>query len=341
VAPVVEVVAAAVVVADGGRKQTMSMRNSGQLCSAFAVVAMALWLVSARLTSAAPQEAQQSYASPEEAAAALASATRSHDQAALRAIFGPGSEKLLSSGDRYADEEQQRRFATAYEEKHTLVPKNAERVELDVGNDDWPLPIPIVQSGGRWQFDTHAGAEEIINRRIGRNELAAIRVALAYVEAQKAYFDRMKQQTGTGFYAQRLISTPGRQDGLYWRATAGSEESPFAAVIAEAEDAGYAGAFAGASAIPYRGYYFHVLKAQGPDAPGGAVSYVKSGQMTGGFALIAWPASYGSSGIMTFLVDQDGVVFQKDLGPDTAHMAPRITQFDPDLTWTRIEVTNQ
>lgn len=166
-------------------------------------------------------------------------------------------------------------------------------------------------------------------------------MALAYVDAQKDYFARMKQQTGTGFCAERLISTPGHRDGLYWPATAENPESPFDAVVAQAEQEGYAGAFDGTKPIPYQGYYFRVLKAQGRDAPGGVGSYVKSGRMTEGFALIAWPASYGSSGIMTFQIGQDDVVFQKDLGTATARVAPAITQFDPDLTWARVEVTNQ
>ena len=199
---------------------------------------------------------------------AVASA-RSHDQAALRAILGPNSERLLSSGDRYADVEQQNRFAAVYDQKHVLVPEHPERMVLDVGPDDWPLPISIVQRGRwhRWVFDTKAGADEIVNRRIGRDELSAIRVALGYVDAQKDYFERMKQQTGTGFYAERLISTAGRRDGLYWPAAEGTSESPFGPLIAQAEGEGYPGAFVGGRPIPYQGYYFRVLQAQGPNAP--------------------------------------------------------------------------
>ena len=205
----------------------MSMRTWTQRLALSVSLGLTLCFGFDRDAVAAAQAVQQGYASPEAAAAALATAARSHDQAALRAIFGPDGEKLLSSDDRYADEEQQRRFAAAYDEKHVLVPQGGERVELDVGNNNWPLPIPIVQIGGRCRFDTKAGADEIINRRIGRNELAAIRVLLAYVDAQDDYFARMKQETGTGFYAQRLISTPGCQDRLYWPAGAGKPESPF------------------------------------------------------------------------------------------------------------------
>jgi hypothetical protein len=305
-----------------------------------AACSVTIWLGLAHDLLAAPQPTQQSYASPEEAATALVSALRSHDQATLRAIFGPGGESQLSSGDRYTDEEQQRRFVAAYEEKHAFVPEGPGRMKLDVGQDNWPLPIPIVQDGGRWQFDTPAGAQEIINRRIGRNELAAIRVSLAYADAQKDYCARMKQETGTGFYAERLISTPGRQDGLYWPATGESGESPFGKLVAQVEGEGYPGAFVGGKPIPYQGYYFRVLKAQGPDAPGGAMSYVQSGRMANGFALIAWPASYGSSGIMSFQVNQDGVVFQKDLGPDTPGTVAEVTRFDPDMTWALVKVTS-
>ncbi|MBV8574812.1 MAG: DUF2950 domain-containing protein [Acetobacteraceae bacterium] len=301
---------------------------------------MALWLAFARGPFAAPPPAQHSFASPEEAARALAEATRSHNTAELQAIFGPDGEKLISSGDRYADEELQRRFAALYDEKHELMHQGPEHVQLEVGPDDWPLPIPIVQSGGRWHFDTQAGAQEIINRRIGRNELAAIRVSLAYVDAQKDYFARMRQETGTGVYAERLVSTRGQRDGLYWPARTGGPESPLGPLVEAAEEQGYPGEIVGGKPDPYQGYNFRILEAQGPNAPDGPRDYVRSGRMTGGFALVAWPASYGSSGIMSFEVNQDGLVFQKDLGPDTAQAAARITLFDPDLTWTRVDVTN-
>ena len=308
----------------------------------YAAIAAAMCLLAfpAAFAAAPAPTTQQSYATAEEAAAALATAARTHDIGALEAVLGPDSAKLISSGDRYADRERESRFAEAYDQKHALAPQGDGRMELAIGNDDWPLPIPIVQKDGRWLFDTKAGAQEIIDRRIGRNELAAIRVALAYVDAQKDYFARMKQQTGTGFYAERLISTPGHKDGLYWPA-AGGTDSPFESVVAEAEEEGYAGAFTGTHAIPYQGYNFRVLRGQGPEAPGGAISYVRSGRMTEGFALIAWPAQYGSSGVMTFQVGQDGVVFQKDLGPGTARDATAITRFDPDLSWARVDVTNQ
>jgi hypothetical protein len=214
-------------------------------------------------------------------------------------------------------------------------------MELEVGAEEWPLPIPIVEVGGRWQFDTRAGAEEIVNRRIGRDELAAIRVLLAYTDAQKAYFAWARQKTGAGEYAQRLVSRAGQQDGLYWPVSGDAPESPFGALLAQAQSEGYPGEVVAGRLVPYQGYYFRVLKAQGPDAPGGAMSYLHDGRMTGGYALLAWPAGYGASGIMTFQVNQDGIVFQKDLGPETVRLSAQIAQFDPDLTWARVEVTNQ
>jgi Protein of unknown function (DUF2950) len=337
----VEVVAPVGVAGAGEEAEPMSKRTSIRRLVTFAASAAMIGAAPVCAAFAAQQTTQLSYATPDEAAAALAAATHSHDLAALRSVLGPDSGKLLSSGDRYADKEREARFAAAYDEKHTLVPQGTDRVVLDVGNDDWPLPIPIVRVDGRWQFDTKEGAEEIINRRIGRNELAAIRVALTYVDAQKDYFNHMKQQTGTGYYAERLVSTQGRQDGLYWPATTGNAESPFGPLVAQAQEEGYPGELVGGKPIPYQGYYFHVLKAQGSNAPGGAMSYVQSGRLTGGFALIAWPATYASSGIMTFEVNQDGTVFQKDLGTNTAHVAAAVTRFDPDLTWARVELTNQ
>jgi hypothetical protein len=309
----------------------------------YAAICIALWVWLAHAGAATLRETEQTYFTPEDAAAALATAARSHDQAALRAILGAGREKLLSSGDHYADQEQQRRFAAAYDERHVLVPQGPQRIELEVGNDNWPLPILIVQKGrwDRWRFDAKSGADELVNRRIRRDESAAIRVALSYVDAQKDYFERIKQQTGEGVYAERLISRPGRQDGLYWQAAADAVQSPFGLLVGHAESEGYPGSIVNGRLTPYQGYYFRVLKAQGPNAAGGAMSYKKSRRMTGGFALIAWPATYGSSGIMTFQVDQDGVVFQKDLGPNTARVASSTAQFNPDQTWARVDVTSR
>ena len=289
--------------------------------------------------AAAP--AQQTYASSEDAVAALIAAARAHDTAALRAVLGPGSEALVSSGDRYADEEALRRFVASYDAGHVLVPEGPDRAALAIGSNDWEFPIPIVRQEARWHFDSREGAQEIVDRRIGRNEIAAIRVSLAFVDAQNDYFERKKQETGSGEYARRLLSTPGRHDGLYWPGSDGEDESPLAPLVAQAQDEGYPGQLVNGKLVPYQGYNFRTLYAQGSEAPSGAKQYVRNGRMTDGFALIAWPASYASSGIMSFIVNQDGIVFQKDLGPETARVAASITQFDSDPSWARVDVTDQ
>jgi Protein of unknown function (DUF2950) len=309
-------------------------------CAVSALVA-SLWLPVARAALPDAPEIQRSFASAEAAVTAFTAALRDHNEAGLRAILGPEADRLLDSGDRYADEELHHRFLALYDEKHAIEPKGAGRAELDVGADEWPMPIPLVEANGRWIFDTKAGAQTIVDRRIGRNELSAIRTLLACIDAQHDYFDRAKQATGTGVYATRLVSTPGHQDGLYWTVAQGEAESPLGPLIDAAQDAGYPGELVGGKPIPYEGYYFRILKAQGPSADGGARSYVQSGRMSGGFALIAWPAVHESSGIMTFIAGPDGDVYQKDLGPESARIASGMTQFDPDMTWARVAVTNE
>jgi hypothetical protein len=283
---------------------------------------------------------QLTFASADEATAALLDAIKQGDQKRLLAVLGPVSEALINSGDPNADATNRQKFVENYEAQHKLAEVSPGRDILDVGVNDWPLPFPVVQQNGHWQFDSRAGAQEIVNRRIGRNEIAAIRVALTYVDAQRDYFDRSKQNGGTGEYAQRLISTPDGHDGLYWAAAAGEPESPFGPLVAQAVEEGYPGDIVSGRQIPYQGYYFRVLKAQGENAQGGAKSYTAGDRMTEGFALVAWPASFGVSGIMTFVVDQDGVVFQKDLGRGTAAAAAAMTRFDPDLTWARVDLTS-
>ena len=211
---------------------------------------------------------------------------------------------------------------------------------MNVSPDDWPLPIPIVENNGRWTFDGKAGAQTIIDRRVGRNELSAIRTLLACADAQKDYFARSQQTSGSGTYASRILSTPGHRDGLYWPVAEGEPESPLGPLIDAAQNAGYSGEAIGGKPIPYQGYCFRILKAQGPDGDGGSKSYIKSGRMTGGFALVAWPAVYGSSGIVTFIAGPDGDVYHKDLGPQTSRTASTMTAFDPDPTWSRVAMTN-
>lgn len=283
---------------------------------------------------------QLSFTSADEAAAALVAALRINQTDYLRAILGPSANRIINSGDPYADQELHRQFVALYDEKHAIERTGPGRAELEVGPNEWPLPIPLVESNGRWTFDTKAGAQIIIDRRIGRNELSAIRTLLALVDAEHDFFDRAKDTAGTGVYTARMVSTPGSHDGLYWPAASGETESPLAPLINSALDAGYPGELIGGKPDPYEGYYFRVLTAQGPNGDGGARNYIQDGHMTAGFAFVAWPATPGSSGIMTFIAGPDGDVYQKDLGPDTARIAAAMTTFEPDQTWSRVEMTN-
>lgn len=306
-------------------------------------LAASLFLAAAQVphsSAAESKQIQRSFASPEDAATAFVAALRNHNEADLRAVLGPDADRVIDSGDRYADQELHNRFVALYDEKHTIDRSTPGHAELDVGPDDWPMPIPIIESNGQWTFDTKAGEQTIIDRRVGRNELSAIRTLLACVDAEHDYFDRTKQATGTGVYATRLLSTSGHQDGLYWPVAEGESQSPLGPLIDAAQEAGYPGESARGKPIPYEGYYFRVLQGQGPNGDGGAKSYINNGRMTGGFALVAWPAVFGSSGIMTFIAGPDGDVYQKDLGPKTGQIASGIKAFDPDLSWARVDMTN-
>jgi hypothetical protein len=288
-----------------------------------------------------PAATQESFASPEDAVTALVRALQANDAKELRAILGPNSDKLISSGDPVADMNARQRFLDGYMAKHTLSSRGDGQQVLVVGPDDWPLPIPIVRTGDAWRFDATEGAEEVVDRRIGQNELLTIRALLAAVEAEQDYFDRVKRGSGTGAYAQRMLSQPNSQDGLYWDVDPGEAPSPLGPLIEQARSEGYPGEMTPAGVpVPYHGYLYRVLKAQGPNAPGGAQNYMRDGQMTEGFAIVAWPAAFENSGIMTFVVDQEGIVFQKDLGPNTAKIAGGIMSFDPDVTWTRIDISD-
>lgn len=279
---------------------------------------------------------QKSFASPQETVEALVAAVRENDDAGLLAILGSGSEDLISSGDRVADQKGRARFLKAYEEKNILEQQDEGHAALIVGNKDYPFPIPIVRQGDAWRFDTPAGMDEILNRRIGRNELHTIEVMLAYTEAQREY-SCMSRSDGGKEFAQKFASSDGKKDGLYWEAAEDEEESPFGPLIARAAREGYAGGLNQSSPEPFRGYYFKILKAQGEHANGGAFDYVAGGKMVLGFALVAYPAKYEASGIMTFIVNQEGVIYEKDLGEDTAMVAAAMTAFDPDDTWRKYE----
>lgn len=285
----------------------------------------------------AAEVGQKHFKSPEEAVRALAEAVKGNDTKELSAIFGPSGKEFISSGDQVADKTGRERFAKAYEEMNKLVKENDAKAVLYLGNGEWPFPVPVVKKGDRWLFDTTAGKEEILNRRIGRNELNAIQVCLAYVDAQREYV--LKDRDGDTLleYAQRFISRKGEKNGLYWDTKEGEPPSPLGPVIAKAAKEGYSGERPVGRRTPYHGYYYRILKSQGKHAPGGEYDYLVKGKMIGGFALVAYPAEYGNSGIMTFIVNQDGVVYEKNLGKDTGKISAEIKKFDPDDTWKKTE----
>jgi len=284
------------------------------------------------LASAAPPAAQKTFASPEEAVRALTDAVKAGKLDAVIAIFGPHGQDLAQSSDASTGQRNRQVFVAAVAEQWHLVDAGANRKTLVVGNEDWPFPVPIVKVGARWQFDTAAGKEEVLARRIGSNELAAIATCRKYVSAQQHYARDAHDGKPAGLYAATFQSEQGRQNGLYWPPKLGQPRSPLGDLVAEA-------AADGASfdprnpPSPFHGYYFRILTAQGPHATGGARSYLVDGRLSGGFALVAWPSHYDATGVMTFLVNQDGVVRQKDLGPDTAARATAMTRYDPDASW--------
>ena len=280
---------------------------------------------------------QKSFKSPEEAVRALSDAVKGNDTKELLTIFGPEGKELISSGDKVADETGRERFIKAYEEMNKLVSENDTKVILHVGKGDWPFPIPVVKRGEYWLFDTMAGREEILNRRIGRNELNAIQVCLAYVDAQREYILKDRDEDKLLEYAQKFQSRRGKKNGLYWEAKEGEEQSPLGPLIAKAAREGYIGRRLLGRRNPYHGYHYKILKAQGKNAPGGEHDYIVEGKMIGGFALVAYPDEYGNSGVMTLIVNQDGVVYEKDLGKETEKTARAMKKFDPDETWKKAE----
>ena len=267
--------------------------------------------------------------------AALVAATRASATREMVKILGPEGGKLVYSGDRVADKAGREKFVASYDKKNKIVMDGDTKARLDIGEEEWPFPIPLVKDGDAWRFDTEAGAKEILARRVGRNELNAIEVCRAYVEAQREYASKDRLGDGLHEYAPKFVSSPGKHDGLYWPVAAGEEESPLGPLIASASAEGYGPTSThDGKHRPYHGYYYKILKRQGQDAPGGAYDYIVNNHLIGGFALVAFPARHGDSGVMTFIVNQDGIVHQKNLGPDTATIARRITEYNPDKTWT-------
>ena len=290
-----------------------------------------------RAAMAAPASVkQQSFATPDEALKAIVEDLKAGNQSNLLKIFGPGIEPILNSGDPVADQNARERFVAYAEEQHHFD-GSGDTLTLVIGKDDWPFPIPLKKVDERWRFDTAAGQEEILNRRIGENELSTIQTVLAYVDAQVDYAELQRQRSGTPEYAQHILSSPGKMDGLYWPAAEGQPQSPLGPLVAAARAAGYRRSAKAEEPAPYHGYFYKGLTGQGPNAPGGAADFIVNGRMIGGFGLVAWPARYGDSGVMTFMVNHDSVVYQKNLGPQTAKIAPKISRFDPDSTWQKVE----
>jgi Protein of unknown function (DUF2950) len=268
------------------------------------------------------------------AADAFVSAVKANDNTALKEILGAQAQDLLSSGDAVADENGRVGFLKGYEKAHAFVHDSPDSVTLTIGSSAWPLPFPIVKVDGTWHFDALKGAQELAYRRIGENELAAIKVCRALRDAQKVYAETGHDGDPPGAFAQRIVSSPGKQNGLYWETKEGEEDSPAGVLIAGATSEGY-DIQQGGKRTPFYGYYYRVLKAQGAHAIGGAKDYIRDGKMTGGFAIVAWPAEYGpsGSGVMTFVIGRGGMVYQKDLGQDTEAAVKAMTAYDPDSSW--------
>ncbi len=294
-------------------------------------------LTAAALLFATPSiaTAQQTYKTPDAAVDALIGAAKADDEKAALVVFGKDGEDIVSSGDKVSDDAIRKRFVASYDAKHKIDMQGADKAILVIGDDDYPFAVPLVRKAGLWSFDTEAGRREVLRRRIGHNELSTIQTVLAYVDAQNDYASK-DRGFGVGVYAQRFVSTPDKKDGLYWPTAAGEEESPLGELFAAATKQGYR---AGQGRSPYHGYYYKILTGQGPAAPGGAHDYVANGKMIGGFALVAYPAQYRNSGVMTFLVNYNGTVYQKDLGWDTPAIAEDMTAYNPDKTWIKADTT--
>lgn len=275
----------------------------------------------------------QGFQTPDDATKALLEAARSDDRNQIIAVFGSHDAELLSSGDEVEDKNNRSDFVTLAQEKMAVEKIGEDRAIVHVGNTDWPFPIPLVKNGNGWRFDAEQGRQEILNRRIGRNELNALGAIRGYSEAQFDYANSDRDGDGVSEYAQKLHSESGKFDGLFWETEEGQPQSPLGPLIAEARAEGYKAKGATEKSSPYHGYYYRILTRQGSNVPGGKYDYVINGNMIAGFALVAFPAKYGSSGVMTFVVNNQGKIYQKDLGPKTAEIVEKMKEYNPDSTW--------
>jgi hypothetical protein len=281
--------------------------------------------------------AQRTFDSPEAAAKALADAVRAQDANAVLAVVGPSSKSWISSGDPVADREAWKKFLAGYDKKNSIAKDGDTKAMLAVGDDDWPFPAPLVNKAGKWAFDAEAGREEVINRRVGRNELDTIQTMLAVVDAQRIYASKDPDGNGVPDYAASFMSAPGKKDGLYWDTKEGEPQSPLGPLVGAASAQGYAKQAQGSKPQAYHGYYYRIITRQGKDAAGGAYDYKVKGKLFGGFAVVAYPASYGVSGVQTFIVNHEGVVYEKDLGASTSSAAAAMSAYNPDKTWKKAE----
>ena len=300
----------------------------------FVTTMVVMTFVFVGVVSAAPKQKQKVFAAGQEGVNALVKAIREGDKKELLAIFGSGANDLISSGDEVADKQKREMFVKAYDEQSSITPEG-DKLVLIIGKNAWPFPIPLIKQDGQFIFDTAAGKEEILNRRIGQNELDSIQVMLAIVDAEREYAMKSRDSNGLLGYAQKFKSDPGKKNGLYWDTKEGEEPSPLGLFAAKAKEEGYSGKKSSEKPQPYHGYLYRIITAQGKHAAGGAFDYIVNGKMIGGFAVIAHPAQYGNSGVMTFIVNHDGVVYQKDLGKNTGKKSQAMKLFDPDKTWTK------
>ncbi len=317
------------------------MKFANQLTRLGSILTISLlafaWAVfPARVDAAELSGAQQSFASSEAAIAALQTAVAANNRAALVKLFGPEFNELMT-GDKVQDANNMKKFAADIAERCHPVKDGDDRITIEIGSNNWPMPIPLVLADGQWHFDTPAGKEEIINRHIGKDELTAIGVCRAYVTAQRQYADENPNGGAGTKYAQHFKSSPGKKDGLYWAAVDNEPTSPFGPQVAEAQAEGYVLHKKGTGPHPFHGYYFRILTQQGEAAPGGKMSYMDEGALTKGFALVAYPERWDKSGVMTFIVNQDGKVFQRNFGEETSKVAGALKEYNPDGQWTLVQ----